>query len=305
MNKLQKVAIIGATHGNEITGYYLIRKLNQFPELTKRKTFTPEFLIANPKAFDAKLRYIDHDLNRCFFAEELNDISLASYEQSRAKALNSYLGPKGGPKFDAIIDLHTTTSSMGGTVMVSSKDPFKLRLAKFIQDRVDNVHIFYSDNIDAKKDRPFLNSIVGKGIVFEIGPIENGVLRQDIFELTEAMIFAALDYIDSYNETERLNEVTASVFCPTGTIKYPTNDNGEIVAMISDKFQGTDYLEIKESTILFVGFDGREYKYDGPEGRYPIFVNEAAYFEDSNAFTICEKRDVRVSPDDTISFVDE
>ncbi|MFM6813113.1 MAG: succinylglutamate desuccinylase/aspartoacylase family protein, partial [Dolichospermum sp.] len=79
-NKLNRVLIVGGTHGNELTGVYLIKKFEKFPELINRSNFETLTLLANPQAFTAVRRYINKDLNRCFLAKNLEDITLASYE---------------------------------------------------------------------------------------------------------------------------------------------------------------------------------------------------------------------------------
>ena len=53
-------------------------------------------------------RYVDEDLNRQFAQIDLDDATRTSSEARRAKELNSRLGPKGDPRVDVIIDLHTT-----------------------------------------------------------------------------------------------------------------------------------------------------------------------------------------------------
>ncbi|WP_197091249.1 succinylglutamate desuccinylase/aspartoacylase domain-containing protein, partial [Crocosphaera watsonii] len=38
VNKIDKVALFGGTHGNEMTGIYLIKKYLQNPDLIERST---------------------------------------------------------------------------------------------------------------------------------------------------------------------------------------------------------------------------------------------------------------------------
>ena len=67
---IRRVAIVGGTHGNELTGVYLVKKFQQSPNLLKRSFDVITFL-ANPKAIAANRRYIDRDLNRCFSKKDL------------------------------------------------------------------------------------------------------------------------------------------------------------------------------------------------------------------------------------------
>lgn len=62
MNQINRVAIVGGTHGNEFTGAYLIQKFAQFPHLIRRPSFETVSLLANPNAFAARRRYLEKDI---------------------------------------------------------------------------------------------------------------------------------------------------------------------------------------------------------------------------------------------------
>lgn len=49
--KLERVAIVGGTHGCELTGAYLVKKFERCPKLIRRETFETVTLLANPRAF--------------------------------------------------------------------------------------------------------------------------------------------------------------------------------------------------------------------------------------------------------------
>lgn len=64
---LSRVAICGGTHGNEMSGVFLVKELQK----RKRKeegAEAPDILpvISNPRAVQRCQRYIETDLNRCF-----------------------------------------------------------------------------------------------------------------------------------------------------------------------------------------------------------------------------------------------
>ena len=90
-DRIQRVAIVGGTHGNELTGIYLVKKFQQFPHLLHRQSFECITLLANPEAIAANRRYIDHDLNRCFANEDLANLLLTDYEDRRAKEIAAQL----------------------------------------------------------------------------------------------------------------------------------------------------------------------------------------------------------------------
>ncbi len=90
-DSIRKVAIVGGTHGNELTGVYLVQKFDRFPELLHRPSFECVTLLANPQAVIANQRYIDRDLNRSFDNEDLINLELAGYEANRAKEIAAQL----------------------------------------------------------------------------------------------------------------------------------------------------------------------------------------------------------------------
>ena len=130
--KLDKVAIVGGTHGNELTGAYLVKKFERNSDLIKRSSFESLTLLANPRAFGANLRYVDRDLNRCFTHEDLTNLNLTSYEDLRAKEIEQILSPKLDSQVDLIIDCHSTTANLGITLILGSEHPFLLSLAAHI-----------------------------------------------------------------------------------------------------------------------------------------------------------------------------
>ena len=89
--ELNKVAIVGGIHGNELTGAWLIEKFENHSELIRRSTFETLTLLGNPRALAANTRYIDRDLNRCFANRDLENTALTTYEDIRAKEINQIL----------------------------------------------------------------------------------------------------------------------------------------------------------------------------------------------------------------------
>lgn len=75
---IRRVAIVGGIHGNELTGVYLVKKFEQFPQLIHRASFETFILLGNPQAFEVGRRYIDKDLNRCFHSQDLHDSTRSS-----------------------------------------------------------------------------------------------------------------------------------------------------------------------------------------------------------------------------------
>lgn len=290
---INKLALIGGTHGNEFTGAYLIKKFEQFPELIKRSSLETLTLLGNPKAFEVGRRYIDKDLNRCFQRQELDDASFSNYEQNRAKTIYNLLSPQGKSQVDFLIDLHSTTANMGLTLILGNTHPFNLHLAAYLSSLNPLVRVCMSSQ-SAQKDI-YLRSLCELGFVVEVGPVAQGVLNADFFQKTEELIHAVLDYIEEYNQGKIVySDRTLTLYQYLRDIDYPRNEQGEIQAMIHPQLQGRDYEALHPGDPMFLTFDHGAIAYEGESTVYPIFINEAAYYEKGIALALTEKHQLTV-----------
>lgn len=103
-----KILIIGATHGNELLGVKLYARL-----LQKRSPLLEyvDFIIGNPKAYAAKTRYIEQDLNRSYHSTG------STYEQTRAAEIRAYAE---FTKPDIVLDMHTTSCEQPNCLIISN-----------------------------------------------------------------------------------------------------------------------------------------------------------------------------------------
>ena len=74
-------------------------------------------------------------------------------------------------------------------------------------------------------------------IGIEIGPEAHGTLSPWAFELGEKLVMAALDFLEHANRCARAGELVADeatlpVFRLAAVVRFPTDDTGEIAAMI-------------------------------------------------------------------------
>lgn len=284
---LKKVAIVGGTHGNELTGVYLIEKFKNDLSLIERDSFETITLLGNPKALQAGRRYIDTDLNRCFKLQDLQNNQLTHYEQIRAKQIEQYL--KYQEAVDVIIDLHTTTSDMGMTLILNDSHPFLLQLSAYLCHLYPDLKIL--QYAQTKSERSQLRSLAKIGLAIEVGPIPQGVLKANIFQKTEALIMKILDYIQSYN-SQQLPTMSNSftLYQQIGIMDYPRNDNQQIQAMIFPTLK--DYQLLKPNDPIFIDFNGKTINYQGNSIVHPVFVNEAAYVEKGIAFSLTKKETI-------------
>ena len=290
MNKIKQVAVVGGTHGNEFSGIYLLKKWQQNPELISRTSFATETVFANPKAFDENKRYIDCDLNRQFTDQKLVNPELANYEQSRAKAINSQLGPKGDARTDFIIDLHNTTSNMGPTLILIQSDDFNKKLGAYVIQQMPEAVIVFEDQ-KTIEEHYFLCSIARQGVIIEIGPQPQSVIRQDVLDQMDEMTKHVLDFIDRHN-TNTLPKLPDEyeAFCWVESIKLPEDENGERIGMVHQSVQDNDFKPLKKGDPIFTLFTGEEITYQGDYTAYPHFINEAAYYDNNLAMSLGKKR---------------
>jgi succinylglutamate desuccinylase len=284
---IRRVAIIGGTHGNELTGVYLIKKFQQFPALLQRDSLECVTLLANPQAIAANRRYIDRDLNRSFANEDLQNPELTGYEDELAKQIAAELR-----NVDLIIDLHSSTANMGLTILPSSAHPFNMRLAAYLSAVHPDVRVCCGANFDAPENQdPMLRSLSPLGCTIEVGAIAQGILQADLFQKTEMLVQAILNYLEALNQDKPLAVPSGlDIYQVMSSIDYPRNSPGEIQAIIHPQLQFQDYQPLQPGDPLFLTFAGESIFYAGASTVFPIFINEAAYYEKKIAMIVTEKQ---------------
>ena len=289
MEKINRVAVVGGTHGNEFSGIYLLRKWQASPALIERASFATETVFANPQAFEANKRYLDCDLNRQFTEAQLTDVELANYEQSRAKAINHQLGPKGDAKTDFIIDLHNTTSNMGPSLILLKSDDFNKKLGAYVLAKMPDAVVVFEDQV-SMAEHYFLASIAEQGVIVEIGPQPQSVIRQDILDWMEDMTGHILDFVDAYN-ADNLPELPAEyqAYTYVETLTLPMDEQGERIGMVHKNVQDQDFKPLNPGDPIFTLFSGEEICWQGDYEAYPHFINEAAYYDNNLAMSLGKK----------------
>eukprot|EP00064_Thunnus_orientalis_P006420 superscaffoldBa00000665_g6437 len=254
--KLTRVAVCGGTHGNELSGVYLVRELLKAQQKREEEEpMTVMMVLSNPRAMLQCRRYIDTDLNRCFTHAILNgpESDMAPYEMIRSRELNAMLGPKGSPEaVDFVCDLHNTTANMGLCL------------------------IAYSDTI-------------------EIGPQAHGVVRSNVYTAMKLGVQHMLDWIRSFNSGATFEGGCVEVFTMVKHIDYPRDkETRHITAAIHPQLQDRDFCLLHPEDPLFQTFSGETLRYKGREPLYPFFINECAYYEKGIALSLARKRCVMI-----------
>lgn len=275
-----RVLIVGGTHGNEWTGIQVIRHYQdhfkkKFPGLSL------EFVLANPEAFKLNRRFIDEDLNRAF--QYLHE-TRTSYEHGRAHEIKQLINQ--APCF--VLDLHTTTSNMGSTLIVSDYNPLNLHLCAQLTAQFQDCRAIGCPDPHKK----YLASQSPYGLILEVGPVANSVVAPAPLESTLALLDSILGII----EAQKINLIgSVELYEEYQDVHYPQDAQGEISAHIHCDFQGKDFQEIEGKYTPFQNFAGREIEMKTEKKLYPIFINEAAYYPQKLAFTLCQKKRINVN----------
>lgn len=292
-NKINRVAIVGGTHGNELTGVYLIKKFEHSPSLVKRSTFETLTLLGNPRAFEAGTRYIDKDLNRSFSSSDLSNPDPSNYEDIRAREICQILGTRNDSKCEFIVDLHSTTSNMGLTIIIGQdNDPLILKLAAYLASNNPLVKIF---RWGTTQNNSFLRSLCSRSIAIEVGAIAHGVLHPWYLKEVEDLVYSILDFLrdNNKNQVKAVSE-TVTIYEGKELVDYPRNSYGDIKACIHPHLMSKDFTALPPGKPMFLTFEGETITYQGKSIVYPTFVNEASYYEKGIAMCLAQKQQIYI-----------
>lgn len=110
---MNSTLIIGATHGNEPIGVRALESLE-----TTRRDF--DWVIGNPRAYQANVRFTDTDLNR----SGPGDSGSLLYEERRAAELIAL-----SKQYQSVIDIHGTSKQTGLFTIVTNPSAANMVLA--------------------------------------------------------------------------------------------------------------------------------------------------------------------------------
>lgn len=298
MNGIKRVLIAGGTHGNELIGVNLIKKFERSPDLVCRPSFETEVLLANPRSVTAGTRYIDKDLNRCFSIKDTELTTELAYEAHRAKALRDEFGQAGQTPVDFIIDLHSTTSNAKLMLILDNLDALTLNLAAHLSSIQPNVKIYHSGSSGRKQDA--LRSLAQYRLGIEVGPVAHGTLDATLFRQTEELVYQTLDYLEQYNRNKTTARKSSLILYQyVGTVDYPRDARGELLGMIHPQLQFNDYEALNPGDPMFITVDGAAMVYQEESTVYPVFINEAAYYEKGIAMYLTRKQQIETYQDAT------
>ncbi|XP_015424504.1 PREDICTED: N-acyl-aromatic-L-amino acid amidohydrolase (carboxylate-forming) isoform X2 [Myotis davidii] len=255
---LRHVAVVGGTHGNEMSGVYLARYWLRAPGELQRPSFSAVPMLANPVATAACRRYVDCDLNRAFTSAFLTARAHPDdpYEVTRARELNQLLGPKAsGQAFDFVLDLHNTTAGMGACLIAeSAHDVFAMHLCRHLQlqspELPSRVFLYQLPGEESYS----VHSVAKSGLGLELGPQPQGVLRADLLVRMRALVAAALDFIQLFNQGTAFPAFEMEAYRKVSSVDFPRTETGDLAGTVHPQLQGRTSLAVASDRLREVAW---------------------------------------------------
>ncbi len=290
-----RVLVVAATHGNERNAPWLLEQWRRSPQLLAAAGLELQLEIGNPEAFAANRRYLDRDLNRCFRPDLLTDASHQEREVQRARMLLAEYGPDGRQPCAVAIDLHSTTSAMGNSLVVYGRRPADLALAAGIQARL-GLPVYLHEADPAQTG--FLVERWPAGLVIEVGPVPQGLVTATICRQTQLALEAALDTLAAAASGRLCLPQRLQVHRHQASVDLPRAADGTPLATLHPARQHQDWRPLQAGDALFWHADGSALGFspDDPEACWPVFINEAAYGEKGIALSLCRRESWVCSP---------
>ncbi len=173
-------------------------------------------------------------------------------------------------------------------------DTFNKQLAAYISERMPDAIILVEDHIKPLQ-HAFLCSVAKQGVIVEVGPQPQSVLRHDVMESMQEMTIHILDFVHLFN-IDKVPELPLQVtaYRYKETLHLPQNAQGERIGMVHQNVQDKDFAPVAPGDPLFMCFDGREIAWEGSYTAYPHFINEAAYYDNNIAMSMAEVLTIEV-----------
>ncbi len=164
---MKNLLFIGGTHGNESIGVDALRDLE-----TRSSGF--DWIIGNPRAFEAGTREFEGDLNR----SAPGDLESPQFAKRRAAEIM-----KLSQEYRWTIDLHGTISATDIFIIITNPKPENIRLARRL--RIPNI-VFWP-SFSSELFGP-LSEYVPCGLEIECGPKDVPRVREQLVSILEDFI---------------------------------------------------------------------------------------------------------------------
>lgn len=300
------VLVVAGTHGNERNAPWMLAEWHRHPGLLADGGLALELVVGNPRAHASNRRYLERDLNRCFAPALLDDTSVTGPDLERARELLHLHGPRGRRPCAVALDLHSTTSAMGSSLVVYGRRPSDLGLAAAIQARLGlPIYLHEAD----PEQTGFLVERWPCGLVIEVGPVPQGVIQAPTCLQTKLVLEAALAALGEARAGRLRLPPELLVHRHLGSLDLPRATDGSPLACIHPALQHRDWHPIAPDDPVFEDRAGRTLRLaavlpaavpdpEPPEAPLvPVFINEAAYGEKGIALSLTRRERWPVQPD--------
>jgi aspartoacylase len=300
------VLVVAGTHGNERNAPWLLQEWQQHPARLDDRGLALQLVLGNPGAYADNQRYLDRDLNRCFAHALLADAGAGGAEVERAREILALHGPRGLQPCAVALDLHSTTSAMGNSLVVYGRRPTDLALAAAIQARLGlPVYLHEAD----PQQSGFLVERWPCGLVIEVGPVPQGVIQAPICRQTRLALEAALAGLADARAGRLRLPRHLLVHRHLGSLDLPRAQDGPPLACIHPWLQHRDWHPVSPDDPVFLDRSGRTLSLalalesadrstaplapptpdSEPGDVVPVFINEAAYGEKGIALSLTRR----------------
>ena len=242
----KNLVVLVGVHGNEVCGVKAADLL--LPKL-KIKSGTVTFIYANLEAIKQNKRFVEQNLNRCFFNEQSSDVK-QSLEGKTAREIISYLD-----KADALLDIHASLTKDSVPFVIC--DESNIEIARLLNPKkiVCNIDKFHPGSTDR-----YMNLQNKPGFCFECGYVND----PDTQDIAEKAIINFLVYYKAIEDKTLLQKNNPAI---VKVINLYKNKYGSF----KTKRYFKDFEKMKNKTI--VGLDGDINVYV-EDGKIVLFVRD-------------------------------
>lgn len=286
------VLVVAGTHGNERNAPWMLQQWQRHPAALADAGLALQLVLGNPRAHACNRRYLERDLNRCFAPALLADACVSGPELERARELLALHGPEGHQPCVVALDLHSTTSAMGNSLVVYGRRPTDLALAAAIQARLGLP--VYLHEADAEQSG-FLVERWPCGLVIEVGPVPQGVIQAPICRQTQLALEGALGALAAARAGRLRLPEQLLVHRHLGSLDLPRAGDGTPLACIHPQLQHRDWHPLQPEDPLFLDRSGSTLRLrdvlpaEPGVSVVPVFINEAAYGEKGIALSLTRR----------------
>lgn len=294
-----KVLVVAGTHGNERNAPWLLEHWRHQPGALASHGLDLELVLGHPAAHADNRRYLERDLNRCFHPALLADASQSGPDLERARSLLGRYGPQGEQPCSVALDLHSTTSAMGNSLVLYGRRPADLALAAGVQGML-GLPIYLHEADPAQTG--FLVERWPCGLVIEVGPVPQGVIQARICRQTQLALEATLAVLAAARSGSLRLPRQLEVHRHRASLDLPRGAEGSPRACLHPALQHRDWQPLRPGEPVFEAADGTVFGYEPPpelvgQPVWPVFINEAAYGEKGIALSLTSRECWPVSED--------